>query len=159
MHGSVRRGYGGSAKISAEYNVAQDVAACRRVFAAPWLDRTITPVDTCGLVRLEGERYRRVYHSSDRVTQAVIENYTMWARGVQGIDPEQGSSVLFDTVAVYLAFSTEHLIMERMGLRVTDEGLTVRGDAAPDVNVAIDWRDLDAYKDFLTGRLLAPVQQ
>jgi inosine-uridine nucleoside N-ribohydrolase len=161
MHGSVRRGYNGSENPSAECNVIQDVAACRRVFAAPWLDRTITPLDTCGLVRLEGERYQRVYRSDDRVTQALIENYVIWAREIQipGIDPERGSSVLFDTVAVYLAFSTSHLAMERMGLRVTDEGMTVRDDTGPDMNIAIDWLDLEAYKDFLTERMLAPVQQ
>jgi inosine-uridine nucleoside N-ribohydrolase len=36
MHGSVRRGYRGSDEPAAEYNVACDIAAARRAFAAPW---------------------------------------------------------------------------------------------------------------------------
>jgi len=52
MHGSVRLGYGGSKKISAEYNVRADAKGCQKVFTAPWRI-TITPLDTCGLVRLK----------------------------------------------------------------------------------------------------------
>ncbi|MFH1268614.1 MAG: nucleoside hydrolase, partial [Planctomycetota bacterium] len=45
MHGSVRRGYGGSEKVSPEYNVRANPKALQEVFAAPW-DITITPLDT-----------------------------------------------------------------------------------------------------------------
>jgi len=64
MHGSVRRGYGGSKKLSAEYNVRAAPKALQKVFAAPW-EITITPLDTCGIVRLEGERFEKVYRSKD----------------------------------------------------------------------------------------------
>ena len=49
MHGSVRKGYGGKAP-SAEYNVANNVPAARKVLSAPWRQIAITPLDTCGLV-------------------------------------------------------------------------------------------------------------
>ena len=65
----------------------------------------------------------------------------------------------FDTLAIYLTFSQQHLKMERMGVRVTDEGFTVVDAAAPPMAVAMDWEDLDAYEEFLTQRLLAATVQ
>lgn len=155
MHGSVRLGYGGSRKVSAEYNVACYPQACKRAFAAPW-DATITPLDTCGLVRLEGEKYRAVYECQDMLARAVIENYRIWAhdreRG-ERLNAESRSSVLFDTVAVYLAFSEEFLVMERLGIRVTDDGYTVIDEGARSVDCAMVWKNLPSFEDFLVQRL------
>ncbi|RJS83059.1 hypothetical protein CW706_06390, partial [Candidatus Bathyarchaeota archaeon] len=51
-------GYGGGNEgVVAEYNVKKDPEAAQIVFSAPW-DITITPLDTCGFVKLRGERYR-----------------------------------------------------------------------------------------------------
>ena len=157
MHGSIRRGYAGGAAPSAEYNVKADAASCRRVFQAPWREMVITPLDTCGLVRLGGRRYERLKRSAEPVMQAVLENYRIWAQNNPRCDPEAQSSVLFDTVAVYLAFATRHLVMERMGVAVTDDGFTVEDPAAREMDVAIEWEDLDAYEELLTQRLLGPV--
>jgi inosine-uridine nucleoside N-ribohydrolase len=148
MHGSVRKGYDGSAEVAPEYNVKADVPACRAAFAAPW-DVTITPVDSCGLVRLKGEKYRAVCDCRDPLTRAVVENYRIWLNG----KPDAESSVLFDTVAVHLAYSTEFLVMEDMGIRVTDDGFAVEDAEARQMHVAIDWKDLAAYEDYLVERL------
>ena len=156
MQGSVFVGYDGAPEPAAEWNVKVDPKSLQKVFAAPW-DCTITPLDTCGMIRLEGERYRAVRDAKDPVMRAVIDNYRIWARATAGYDPDAFSSILFDTVAVYLAFTTKHLEMERMGVRVTDEGFTVADDHARPMNVAVNWRDLDAYHDFLVERLLAAV--
>jgi hypothetical protein len=56
-------------------------------------------------------------------------------------------------VAVYLAFSEELLVMEKLGIRVTDDGYTVIDEDAKVVNCAMDWRDLPAFEDFLVKRL------
>ena len=153
MHGSVRLGYDGGSKIAAEYNVKADAAACRRVFAAPWRDATITPLDTCGLVRLKGEKYRAVAESPERLARAVIENYEIWKKNGGWVKEAGVSSVLFDCVAVYLAFANELLHMERLGLRVTDEGLTVEDSAGPKVNCALKWKDLGAFEDLVARRV------
>jgi inosine-uridine nucleoside N-ribohydrolase len=155
MHGSIRRGYGGSHEVCAEYNVACDPQACRDAFAAPW-DVTITPLDTCGLVKLTGERYQAVHDCDDPLTRAVIENYRIWvenAAWARGLDPATESSILFDTVAVYLAVSEELLVMEDLGIRVTDQGYTVIGDGAKSINCATNWKGLSAFEDFLVERL------
>ena len=151
MYGSVRKGYEGAEDISAEWNVRADVASCRAAFGAPW-DVTITPVDTCGIVRLTGEAYRAVRDSADPLARMLIENYRIWGRS-NGAQVDAESSVLYDTVAAYLAFSDELLAMERLGIRVTDDGFTVIDDAATQMNCAVEWRDLRAFEDLVVARL------
>ena len=154
MHGSIYRGYGGSPDISAECNVVHHTDACRKVFTADW-EITITPVDTCGLVVLDGEQYQRVRHCPDPVIHALMENYRIWLEA-GGMDPgllDRRSSTLFDTVAVYLAFSEELLVIEELGVRVTDDGYTVVDPDAKRIRAAVEWHDLDAFKEFLADRL------
>ena len=152
MYGSVFVGYAGRPAVDAEWNVRADPDACRAAFAAPW-EKLITPVDTCGIVRLEGDRYAAVRDCDDPVVRALMENYRVWADGREE-DPESASSVLFDTVAVFLAFSRECMRFERTGLRVTDDGFTVPDAECPEVDCAVRWTDYDGYLDFLAARLV-----
>jgi inosine-uridine nucleoside N-ribohydrolase len=151
MHGSVRRGYDGKAKPDPEYNVKENAAACRAAFTASW-DITITPLDTCGLVRLQGGEYSAVRDSSDPLARAVIENYRIWSRKYPD-RAKSGSSILFDTVAVYLAISEGLLVMEDLGIRVTDDGFTVIDPKAKVLHCATEWKNLPAFRQFLVRRL------
>jgi inosine-uridine nucleoside N-ribohydrolase len=155
MDGSVRLGYGGAKQPCAEWNVKADPKALQAVFAAPW-DITITPLDTCGLVQLTGDKYQRVRDTTDRNVTNLIANYRLWLAA----DPaspadaaDHHSSTLFDTVAIYLAMQQDLCVMEKIHLRVTDDGMTVIDPQARKVNVAAQWKDLGAYEDFLVSRL------
>ena len=157
MHGSVRVGYGGSPKISAEYNVKADAPACQAALSAPW-DIVITPLDTCGLIQLKGDKFAAVRDCSDPLVKAMIDNYRVWAANHDRYknDPsraEAASSTLFDTVAVYLAFEQSLCKMETLPIRVTDDGRTVIDPAAKKMQVATEWKDLGAFEDFLVDRL------
>lgn len=155
MQGSVRAGYGGVKQPQAEWNVKCDPKACQQVFTAGW-NMTITPLDTCGLVTLTGDKYRRVRDSTDRTAADVIANYRVWVASDAKLPPDladQHSSTLFDTVAVYLAMRRDLLVMEKLGLRVTDDGYTVIDPQAKHVSVATKWKDLGAFEDFLAERL------
>jgi inosine-uridine nucleoside N-ribohydrolase len=154
MYGSLRTGYNGSNTVSAEWNVKADVKACRTVFAAPW-EKTITPLDTCGLVKLEGERYRRLGESQDIIAKTVLENYRLWAKASNPADTAAAShsTVLFDTVAVYLACAQDFCRMETLGMRITDDGFTRIDPQGNRVNAATAWKDLDAFRDLLVARL------
>jgi inosine-uridine nucleoside N-ribohydrolase len=158
MQGSVRRGYGGAPKPDAEWNVKANPQACRAVFTAAW-DITITPLDTCGLVRLRGDKYARVRDSKDPVAVAIIENYRAWtaSSGETSLKAlsETASSTLFDTVAVYLAFSHDLCAMERVPLQVTDDGYTRIEPSAKAVLAALDWKDLSRFEDLLASRLIS----
>jgi len=153
MDGSVRKGYGGSPTPAPEWNVKANPRASQKVFTASW-PMTITPLDTCGVVKLEGDRYRRVRDSRDPISSTIIENYRIWSQAdKERNDAETHSSVLFDTVAVYLAFAQNFCTMERLGIRVTDDGSTLIDKHAKRVDVATDWKSLDGYLDFLVNRL------
>jgi len=154
MYGSVRKGYGGSKDPCPEWNVKAAPKACQVAFTAPW-DITITPLDTCGLVTLEGDRYQRLLNSKDPVASTIVENYRIWSKaGKQGPEvADHRSSVLFDTVAVYLAFSHDLCDMETLGIRVTDDGFTKIDDQAKKLSVATSWKSLDGFRDLLVSRL------
>lgn len=155
MYGSFHRGYDGSSQPSPEFNVSAYPFSCRKAFTAPW-SMTITPLDTCGVVRLTGGNYRKVRESPDPLLRALMENYRIWIDNnpsAKHLDIETQSSILHDTVAVYLAFSDELLVMEEMGIEITDDGYTVVNEKAKRVRCAMAWKNLEAYYDLLASRL------
>jgi inosine-uridine nucleoside N-ribohydrolase len=156
MDGSVHMGYGGKKDLSAEWNVKAAVKPCQDAFTAPW-EITITPLDTCGLVNLGGELYAQVRDSKDPIAATIIENYRLWSTHgkAENKAADSHSSTLFDTVAVYLAFTHDLCTMERLGIRVTDDGFTRIDDAAKKIDCATAWKDLEAYKKLLVARLTA----
>jgi len=152
MHGSVRKGYGNSPQPHAEYNVKEDASACQRVLGAAW-DIIITPLDTCGLIQLKGAEYARVRQAADPICQAILENYRIWLEAGQKAQADTRSSILFDTVAVYLAIEDRLCTMEELGIRVTDDGFTVIDPAAKKMRVATAWKDQPAFDRWLASRL------
>ena len=157
MHGSVRLGYNRSPTPSAEWNVRADPASCRTALSAPG-EITITPLDTCGLIQFKGEAYARIRACSDPRVKTLVENYRVWSarhteEGHKMPDPAVSSTTLFDCVAVYLAVTQELCVMERLGVRVTDDGYTREDPAARQMNVAVAWKDLTAFETWLLDRL------
>ena len=64
------------------------------------------------------------------------------------------STVLFDCVAVYLAYSEELVETETMAFDITDDGFTRRSAHGPlKARVALRWRNLTAFEDHLVARL------
>ncbi len=186
MHGSIRRGYDGSSNISAEYNVKAHPKAAQKVFTADW-EITITPLDTCGIVHLAGDKYQKLFRCDKPLAKALIDNYRVWyGRGIQGRDKlseaelkkrvdgkvNSSSTTLYDTVAIYLAISTgfperefipqvrvrlgtptELVTMEKLPVRITDDGYTRIDETAKIINCATEWKDMGAFEDWLLERL------
>jgi inosine-uridine nucleoside N-ribohydrolase len=150
MAGSVEIGYNGKKGRDPEYNVFKNVAAARAVFAAPW-DITFAPLDSCGTLILKGERYAKVEQSKTPRAQAVIENYRDWKNFPNY--PKGQSSVLFDTVAAYLAFDDSLCKMKTVNLIIDDKGNTVPDEKGRPVHCALDWTDRDAFEDLLVQSL------
>jgi inosine-uridine nucleoside N-ribohydrolase len=162
MFGSLREGYTEGSRPEPEWNVKADPRAARRLLGAAWADAIVTPLDTCGRVRLEGEPYARVRASKDPLVQALIENYRIWCPRADWCANDSRnvalkSTTLFDTVAVYLAFGQELVTVERLGVQVGDDGLT-RIDPAAGRRLAwaTSWKNLKAFEDLLTARLSGP---
>jgi inosine-uridine nucleoside N-ribohydrolase len=156
MYGSVYRGYGGG-HVSPEWNVVNNVPAAQRVLSAPWRSITITPLDTCGVVTLSGPRFESLKQSHDPCVQAMLENYRIWAKKAN-VGELKASSVLFDTVAVYLALPGPKplLQLKTLPIAVTDDGFTRVDHAGRKMAVATQWKDLDGYRDLLVKTLIGP---
>jgi inosine-uridine nucleoside N-ribohydrolase len=153
MYGSVRKGYD-AGPAAPEYNVKMNPSAARKVLSAPWRQITITPLDTCGLVTLSGPRFETLKRSRDRRVQTLLENYRIWAKKAS-VDELQASSVLFDTVAIYLANpgAKPLLALETLPIVVTDDGFTRIGDKGRNMVVATAWKNLDGFCDLLVNTL------
>jgi inosine-uridine nucleoside N-ribohydrolase len=154
MHGSIHFRYN-SDKPVAEYNVKEAPQACQAAFTAPW-DIVITPLDTCEKVSLSGDRYQRMLTSKDPIATNIIANYRLWADARAQGSPDAvptRSTTLFDTVAVYLAFSQELCGMQDLRIRVTDDGFTIEDPQAKRMHVAMSWKNLEGFEDLLVKRL------
>jgi formylglycine-generating enzyme required for sulfatase activity len=156
MHGSVRVGYDyGKTQPDKEYNVEAFIKEAQKVFTADW-DITITPLDTCGTIVLRDDKYKKVLNSASFLTKVLMENYRVWSGNNFELTNAR-SSVLFDTVAIYLAMGTDLVEMESLGIRVTDDGYTVIDEKAKKINCAMKWKNLDAFENLLIERITNPI--
>lgn len=158
MHGSIFKGYVDDPTPVAEYNVRVDPQSLQAVFNATW-ECTITPLDTCGLVALDGDDYQRLYTSDDPWLQDLMANYRAWLPGAPYIDPDHDltvtSTTLFDAVAVHLVAGGDYVNMESLPLRVTDDGFTVVDEKhGRPVNCAITWKSREMFQRELVNTLL-----
>lgn len=160
MHGSFDEGYDGG-EPDPEYNVADDPAALRTVLSAPWRDVLLTPLDTCGRVRLTGERFHEVWRATDDpLVRGVVGN----GRRFAALPPWAGyddftrrSSTLYDCVAVSPAREESLVATDRRRFDATDDGYAAADPAgAFEARVALRWRDLDAFEGRPTDSLLGP---
>ena len=162
MHGSLRIGYLGAPKPTKEYNVKQHALSCKSVFEAGW-EKEITPLDTCGNIILTGDDFQCVRNSTADLMRAVIENHLIWYEAVASspvvgpfikkMDPQVQSSILYDCVAIYMAFSSDGLVYEKLPISITEDGMTVIDDNGSMVNCATSWSDIEAFYSFLSARL------
>jgi inosine-uridine nucleoside N-ribohydrolase len=157
MQGSIYKGYEGKPGPAPEYNVSASPKEAQKVFTADW-DKTITPLDTCGIVKLEGPKYQEVYNCRTASCRTLIDAYRAWLTGVEFLDKntvhiDKASTILYDTVAVYLAVSESLVKMEQLPIKVTDTGRTAIDQSGKIVNCATEWKSLSGYEDWLVDRL------
>ena len=157
--GSLRYSYNRNyLMISKENNVRFHTDACRQMFDE-FHDITITPLDTCGIVRLTGKNYKKIHDCNCPLIKALIESYYSWSESVEWTQeyPKIESSKLFDTVAVYLALSEEYLEIENLGIQITDEGYTLIDSQKKAIRCATKWKNLPAFEDWVVDRLTSEV--
>jgi len=155
MHGSIRIGYRGSNSPSREYNVKKNIKASRAVFQAPW-EKTITPLDTCGNIVLSGSIFERIMKCDNLIVRSIKENFEIWKKKIIPkliLTKKNETSVLFDTVAIYLGFSEELLNIEELKIEITDRGSTQISEKGNLVRCATSWKDVQAFKNLLVDRL------
>lgn len=157
MSGSVYRGYGNKTAPEPEYNVKDDVSSSAAMYKAGW-PVLIAPLDTAGVIRLDGETYRQVFNAANPLCRTLMENYQIWLKNQKtSLQFEQQSSTLFDCLAVFLAHSRNFVEIERLKLEVTPDGSTRISPAGSQIEAATAWKDLAGFEKYLAGRLAAGV--
>jgi inosine-uridine nucleoside N-ribohydrolase len=137
-----------------EYNVRKNAKAAQKAYSAAW-DVTMTPIDTVGKIRLEGEYYAQVRDARNPMARMLMEQYHDWNRKQteHRQDIARTSSILWDTLAVCLAFNDKFCRLRDIRLSVTDEGVTKPTPDGKLTHVAIEWKDLDSFHKLLAGRI------
>jgi inosine-uridine nucleoside N-ribohydrolase len=156
MQGNLRITKPGTPSPYPEYNVRHDIQSCREVFQAPW-KKTITPLDTCGNIVLSGDNFERIMNCDNTIVKLIKENYKIWAKEqnlTKLITEDKKTSILFDTVAIYLGFSEELLNIEDLKIKVTEKGITKINEKGDDIRCATSWEDVQAFKDLIVNRLV-----
>jgi inosine-uridine nucleoside N-ribohydrolase len=138
MAGSIHIGYGGLKKRSAEVNVISDIEAFQTTLAAPW-PSVWAPLDSCGTVALSAEEFAPIRASKHPAARLVVENYDLWAN--RGTVLGEGTSILYDTVAAYLAYDGSLCQMADVAVRVDDQGYTIPDEQGRVVSCALGWRN------------------
>jgi inosine-uridine nucleoside N-ribohydrolase len=153
MAGSVYVGYGDKPERDKECNVVNSPKEWQAAFRAPW-EITFVPLDSCGMVKLEGDAYRQVAESEHPFARTVIANYKQWAN--RPSDEPEASSILFDTVAAHAAFDESVFEVSEIGIEVTDDGYTVPDESGRAVRCVLGWRDYPRFEGKLIESLTHP---
>ncbi len=148
--GRIYRGFENGGQPAADWNVRADAKSWQAMVAAPWTITT-SPLDASADIVLRGDPYTAVASSQHPLARVVIENYQSWAYRDHYAD--DASSVLFDTAAIYLAFSEEFARIEPLKLIVDDQGHTRIAEGGRDVRCQLGWKDRDAFDNLLISTL------
>ena len=93
------------------------------------------------------------------MVKALLESYRIWEPRFRfgRHDTESESSVLYDALAVALAYRPELCAIEELRLEVTADGFTRRAADGGPVRAALSWpqEGRAAFERFLVDRLLA----
>ncbi|MFI4913102.1 MAG: nucleoside hydrolase [Sedimentisphaeraceae bacterium JB056] len=157
MAGSIYKDECGRESPIPECNVVWDIPAAQTVFSSQW-DITLAPLDVGVSARIYGNEYAAVRESDKIIPQMIIEQYENWTRihPELGGNPQQFSSKLWDTVAVYLASKREFIELRNIPLVVTDKGYTKIDPAnGKNVFVGLSWKDLPGFQKYLASTLVS----
>ncbi|HRY71162.1 MAG TPA: nucleoside hydrolase [Phycisphaerae bacterium] len=150
--GRIYKGFENGGKPAADWNVRADAPSWQAMVAAPWTILT-SPLDASEELVLRGASYATVADSQHPLARIVIENYHLWAH--RGDHFRDASSILYDTAAVYLAYSEEYARIEPRELIVNDQGHTLVSPHGKKVRCQLGWTDRKAFDAFLVKTLTA----
>jgi len=143
MGGSVYRGYNDYSYMpnhpDAEYNIASDVPAARRMFAAG-VPLFVMPLDSTQ-IKLDETRRQIIFQQSTPLTDALTLLYHQWG---------QLTPTLFDPVAVAFAISPEICPTTKMRLEIDDKGFTRPAPGAINAEVCLNSKSDDFFQLYMT---------
>lgn len=144
MGGAIRTGYEGKPTPEPEWNVRSDVQAAQAVFASG-VPLVVAPLDATAELKLDARATRRILDTRSASTNQLAALLDLWDRK----DP-----VLFDPLALTLAFTERFCTMESLALRVDDRGMTHVVPGKANARVAVR-TDRAAFLAWVADRLSA----
>lgn len=151
MGGSVRRGYGDVGYApdrgpQAEYNIAMDIEAAKKVFASG-VPIYMMPLDSTQL-KLDEVKRQILFTRSSNLTDILTLLYMQWSRVTM-----QQTPTVFDAMAVAYAIKPGICPATRLRIRIDDLGYTREESGIPNVSVCLQ-SDSDAFFTFFMPRIL-----
>lgn len=150
MGGSIHRGYGDLGYApnhgpSAEYNIAMDVAAAKKLFASG-VPITMAPLDSTQL-KLDEVMRSILFHKSTPLTDSLEVLTQEWSGG------SSATPTLFDVMAVEAAIDGDLCPSQPMHIEIDDRGYT-RPEAGKTNALVCLHSDSDRFFQFLLPRLM-----
>ncbi len=154
MGGSVRRGYGKSeyrppSPPSAEYNIAADIAAAKRVFGAG-VPIVMMPLDST-LVRLDELKRNALFAHGSPTSDVLTLLYHQWTQADQPWTSE--TPTLFDVVPLAYLIDPRLCPTTTLWLAIDDQGYTREVAGGTSLQVCLHL-DRTAFFELLMSRLL-----
>ncbi len=150
MGGSIHRGYGDLGYApdrgpSAEYNIAMDVSAAKKLFAAG-VPITMAPLDSTQL-KLDEVMRAILFRQSTPLTDSLEVLTQEWGNG------RSATPTLFDVMAVAATIDNSLCPAQPMHIDVDDQGYTRTAGGSPNADVCLH-SDSDRFFQFLLPRLM-----
>jgi inosine-uridine nucleoside N-ribohydrolase len=157
MAGSFYIGYGQSHGQVGEYNICRDIPDAKRVFSAPWINIAIAPLDVGDYAALSGYRYTNLVSSKEPLLQGLLNGNAV-ATNVADPASISFSGSAADNVAVLLAERDpgRFVNIQRLKIGIADDGKTHIDPTGAEVDVAMTWKNLNGFLDYLSKSLLLP---
>jgi purine nucleosidase len=143
--GSLRIGYNEKPPAVVDFNLGADPKASQVLFSAG-VPLTVAPLDATAMLKLDRDMLERIFAAGSPVSYQVQALYQLW--------DQKEAPVMFDAVAVALAFTERFCTMEDLCVEVDDKGFTraVKGKANARVATAIN---KDAFLKWFVDRFAA----
>lgn len=148
--GRIYKGFENGGMPAADWNVRADVESWQAMVAAPW-KITTSPLDASAELVLRGKSFAAVAQSHHPLARIVHENYKLWDH--RDRYPNDASSILYDTAAIYLAHAEEFARIETRKLIVDNLGHTLVSEDGREMRCQLGWKDRESFDDFLVNTL------
>ena len=127
-----------------EWNIKSDVAAAKAIFASG-VPIVLAPLDVTAHLELKKEQRERIFSAHSMLTFQMQNLYELW---------DKETPILFDPVAVAIAFDEKFCKFEEMNIGIDDKGATVVGKGTSNARVAISI-DGDSFTKWYVERIRA----
>ncbi len=143
MAGSVYIGYNGSSPPSPEYNVKMCPWCMQVLLNANWNSITITPLDTCWNIALDGGQLEKVLLGDSEAATVLASTITYFCL-VDYCDLKKETPIIFDVIGTLIAMpdvGMKYMNYATLKLSVNNAGYTlIDNNKGRTTSVAITWK-------------------